>query len=155
MAHVKTSIVIRRSRSETFAYLTDLRNAKEWSTEVVDVRYDDRELQAGSTGVDVRRLGRRQLEMPWTVTSYEPPGRLVLEYGGRLPATARFSFRADPDGTRVTCDTELRPRGLWRLLAPVMVAEARRSDARQFQKVKEILEVAEGDHDSRTEGSRR
>ena len=145
MAHIKTSIVIRRSRSETFAYLTDLRNAKEWSTEVVDVRYDDRELHAGSRGVDIRRMGRRQLEMPWTVTSYEPPTRLVLEYGGRFPATAHFSFRAEPDGTRVTCDTELRPRGLWRLLAPVMTAEARRSDATQFQKVKEILEVAEGD----------
>jgi hypothetical protein len=95
----------------------------------------------GATGVDIRRMGRRQLEMPWTVTSYEPPERLVIEYGGPFPATTDYSFREERDGTRVTCDADLRPRGLWRLLAPVMAVEARRSDAAQFQKAKEILEA--------------
>ena len=33
MAHIKTSIVIRRPQDETFAYLTDPRNAKDWSSE--------------------------------------------------------------------------------------------------------------------------
>ena len=37
MAHIKTSIVIQRSQDETFAYLTDPRNAKDWSSELVDV----------------------------------------------------------------------------------------------------------------------
>jgi hypothetical protein len=140
-AHITTSIVIRRSQDETFAYLTDLRNAKEWSTEVVDVRYDADDLRLGTTGVDVRRMGRsREIEMPWEVTAYEPPDRLVLEYGGRFPATADFSFRAEPDGTRVSCEVELRPRGLWKLLTPLLAVEARKADAAQFQKVKAILE---------------
>jgi uncharacterized protein YndB with AHSA1/START domain len=140
MAHIKTSIVVRRPRAETFAYLTDLRNAKEWSTEVVDVRYDGDDLRVGTTGVDTRRMGSKQLEMPWTVTAYEPPRRIVLEYGGRFAATADFSFAVEPEGTSVTCDTELRPRGLWRLLTPLMAAEARKADTVQFKKIKQILE---------------
>jgi uncharacterized protein YndB with AHSA1/START domain len=143
MAHIKTSIVIRRPQDETFTYLTDPRNAKDWSTELVDVTYDG-DLTEGTTGVDTRRMGRKHVVMPWIVTAYERPERIVFEYGRPFPATAVYSFRADHGGTLVTCDTELRPRGLWRMLAPVMAAEAKKVDAVQFQKVKEILEARGG-----------
>ena len=33
--------------------------------------------------------------MPWIVTAYERPERIVFEYGRPFPATAEFSFRAD------------------------------------------------------------
>jgi uncharacterized protein YndB with AHSA1/START domain len=147
MARIKTSIVIRRPLDETFAYLTDPRNAKDWSSEIVDVTYNG-DLTEGSTGVDTRRMGRKEVVMPWIVTAYERPERIVFEYGRPFPATAEFSFRAHEGGTLVTCDTELRPRGLWRMLAPVMAAEAKKVDAVQFQKVKEILEARSASKDS-------
>ena len=111
------------------------------------------DLTEGSTGVDTRRMGRKEVVMPWIVTAYERPERIVFEYGRPFPATAEFSFRAHEGGTLVTCDTELRPRGLWRMLAPVMAAEAKKVDAVQFQKVKEILEARSASKDS--EGSMR
>ena len=80
MVHIRTSIMIRRSQEETFDYLTDVRNAKEWSVELVDVDYDG-DLREGSTGVDTRRVGRKQTSMPWVVTGYERPERIVFEYG--------------------------------------------------------------------------
>ena len=152
MARIKTSIVIRRPLDETFAYLTDPRNAKDWSSELVDVTYNG-DLTEGSTGVDTRRMGRKEVVMPWIVTAYERPERIVFEYGRPFPATAEFSFRAHEGGTLVTCDTELRPRGLWRMLAPVMAAEAKKIDAVQFQKAKQILEARSASKDS--EGSMR
>jgi uncharacterized protein YndB with AHSA1/START domain len=139
MSRIKTSIVIRYPQDETYDYLTDPRNATEWSTELVAVTYDG-DLAQGTTGTDTRKMGRKEIVMPWTVTVYEPPERIVFEYGRPFPATAEFSFRATASGTLVTCDTELRPRGLWRLLVPIMVREARNADRVQFQKVKEILE---------------
>ena len=139
MAHIRTSIVIRRPQEETFDYLTDLRNAKEWATEIVDVAYDG-ELRVGAKGVDTRRRGSKEFRLPWTVTAYQRPERLVLEFGQPVPATAEFTFQPEPGGTRVSCDTDLRPRGRWRLLTPVLAAEARHVDADQFQKAKEILE---------------
>ncbi|MGH3119363.1 MAG: SRPBCC family protein [Gaiellales bacterium] len=139
MPRIKTSLEIRRSQQETFDYLTDLRNAPEWSTEVVDVTYDG-DLREGTTGKDVRRMGRKEIVMPWTVTAYDAPRRIVFEYGAPFPATADFSFEPTAHGTLVTCDTDLRPRGLWRLLAPLMAKEARKADEVQFAKVKAILE---------------
>lgn len=153
MVHIRTSIMIRRSQEETFDYLTDVRNAKEWSVELVEVDYDG-DLREGSTGVDTRRVGRKQTSMPWVVTGYERPERIVFEYGGQFPATADFTFRAEDGGTRVTCNTDLRLRGVWRLLAPVFAAEAGKVDRAQFHKVKAILESRAVGVDPGSEGSR-
>jgi uncharacterized protein YndB with AHSA1/START domain len=139
MPLITTSIEIRRPQEETFDYLTDLRNANEWATELVDVTYDG-DLARGTTGTDIRKMGRKEMVMPWTVTTYDRPSRIVFEYGSPFPATAEFSFNTTEAGTLVTCSTELRPRGLWRLLTPLMVKEARKTDQVQFEKVKEILE---------------
>lgn len=153
MVHISTSVVIRRSREETFDYLTDIRNAKEWSVELVDVAYDG-DLRQGSTGVDTRQVGRKQTSMPWVVTAYERPERIVFEYGGQFPATADFDFHAEDGGTRVTCNTDLRLRGVWRLLAPVFAAEAGKVDRAQFDRVKAILESRPVGVDPGADGSR-
>ena len=139
MKRIDTSLEIKRPTTDVFDYLTDLRNAKEWNTEVVDVRYDG-ELRAGATGVDRRRMGRKEIEMPWTITAFERPRRMVIDYAKPFPATAEFSFSPTSSGTLVRCLTELRPRGLWRLLTPLIAREAKSADRAQFAKVKVILE---------------
>ena len=153
MVHIRTSLVIRRPQEETFDYLTDLRHAKEWATELVDVAYDG-ELRVGATGVDTRRRGGKEFRLPWTVTAYKRPDRVVLEFGQPLPATVEFTFRPEAGGTRFSCDTDLRPRGLRRLLTPVLAAEVRHIDAPQFRKAKEILESRGATVDSNQEEAR-
>jgi uncharacterized protein YndB with AHSA1/START domain len=139
MPKVETSIEIKRPREEVFAYLTDRKNAKVWSTELVDVIYDG-ELAEGTTGTDIRKVGRKEIVMPWTVTAFDPPNRVVFESTAPFPATADFTFRSTGAGTLLTCSMDLRPRGLWRLLSPLIAREGRKSDQAQFQKVKQILE---------------
>jgi hypothetical protein len=139
MPKVVTSIEIERPREEVFAYLTDRKNAKAWSTEFVDVIYDG-ELAEGTTGTDIRRVGRKEIVMPWTVTAFDPPNRVAFESRAPFPATADFTFRSTGAGTLLTCSMDLRPRGFWRLLGPLIAWEGKRSDRAQFQKVKQILE---------------
>ena len=139
MPKVETSIEIARPREEVFAYLTDRKNAKAWSTELVDVTYDG-ELAKGTTGADIRKVGRKKIVMPWTVTAFDPPNRVVFESTAPFPATADFSFRSTGAGTLLTCSMGLRPRGFWRLLGPLIAREGRKGDQAQFQKVKQILE---------------
>lgn len=139
MPRVETTVEIARPQEEVFAYLSDLRNAMEWTVELVDVSYDG-VLALGTKGTDTRKMGGRELVMPWEVTAFRPPHRVVFEYGPPFPATADFSFRATGAGTLVTCAVDLRPRGLWRLLAPLMAREAKKTDKAQFEKVKRILE---------------
>jgi uncharacterized protein YndB with AHSA1/START domain len=138
-----TSVLIDRPVAEVFEFFTDLRNAPEWSVEVTEVRYDG-DIRLGATGVDTRRSGKKTEEWPWTVTEYDPPHRVTFSYSTPVEATSVFSFEQSPDGTRMTCDTDLRPRGLWHLLAPFIRAEAKRNDRAQFAKAKALLE-ARGD----------
>jgi hypothetical protein len=139
MPRVVTSIEIARPRDEVFAYLNDRRNAKAWTTEFVDVIYDG-ELAEGTTGTDIRRVGRKEIVMPWTVTAFDPPNRVAFESTAPFPATADFTFRSTGAGTLLTCSMDLRPRGFWRLLGPLIAREGKKSDRAQFQKVKQILE---------------
>ena len=97
MPKVVTSIEIARPQEEVFAYLTDRKNAKVSSTEVVDVIYDG-ELAEGMTGTDIRKVGRKEIVMPWRVTAFDPPNRVVFDSTAPFPATADFSFTSTGAG---------------------------------------------------------
>jgi uncharacterized protein YndB with AHSA1/START domain len=139
MPRIATSIEIERSREEVFDYLTDLNNAAEWTTGLVAVSYDG-PLKRGAVGSDTRKMGGKQIVMPWTVTAFHPPSRVTFEYGAPWPATVDFTFETTGGTTVVTCTADLRPRGVWRLLSPVMAREGKKTDQAQFEKVKNILE---------------
>ena len=140
VASISTTVEIDRPIEEVFEYLTNLDNAPEWSVEVVDVRHDG-PLQVGATGQDVRMMGKKQVTMPWTVTEFTPPHRMVLDYTEPFPINAAFLFASTPSGgTRVTCNTEMKPTGRWKLMSPLMAREGAKTDRTQFEKVKRILE---------------
>jgi uncharacterized protein YndB with AHSA1/START domain len=140
MQRIVTTIEIHRPVDEVFDFLTDLDNAPLWAVNLVEVRHDG-PLGPGARGTDVRTMGRKQAEMPWEITRYEPPNVVEFTYGKPFPATATFRFDATAHGTRMTCDTTLHLVGLYRLLKPAIAREARRTDAQQFQNAKELLEA--------------
>ena len=97
---------------------------------MVDVR-DDGELRQGTTGSDIRKFGRKEIEKPRNVTSFDPPNRMVIQYeqpsddGGILvprkrrrhprylrhaPQTQRFWRLLDLPGERNESRTEERRR---------------------------------------------
>lgn len=139
MVESVTSVDIARPIAEVFEYLVNIDNALEWTTELVSVQHDG-PIQLGATGVDVRTMGNKEIEMPWEVTAFEPPHRALFEYTEPFPAKADFIFEEVDGGTRVTCKTTLQPTGLWRLMSPLMAREAHKTDEAQFQKAKRILE---------------
>lgn len=140
MARISTAVEIDRPISDVWAYLTDLHNAKDWSTEVVETSYSG-PLGLGATGVDTRMWGKKQVKWDWEVTEYEPPRLLQLTYGPPLNAVASFGFEEIArQRTRVSCDTDLAPSGWWRLMTPIITMEGRKADETQFAKVKAILE---------------
>lgn len=141
MAKIVTALDIERPVETVWSYLTDLHNSKDWSTEVVDTVYSG-PIRLGATGVDTRRWGKRELQMNWEVTKYDPPRLLTLTYGAPLNAVADFTFEpTHAGGTRLTCSTTIKPQGWMRLLAPIIALEGRRADEKQFAKAKAILEA--------------
>jgi uncharacterized protein YndB with AHSA1/START domain len=140
MQRILTTIEINRPVEEVFGFLTNLDNAPRWTVGLVEVRVDGR-LRLGTRGTDVRTMGRKQVEMPWEVTRYEPPEVVEFTYGKPLPATATFTFERTAQGTRMTCDTTVRPTGLYRLISPLIAREGRKTDALQFRKAKKLMEA--------------
>ena len=144
MARISTVVEIDRPVSTVWAYLTDLNNAKDWSSEVVETSYSG-PIRLGATGVDTRLWGQKEVKWDWVVTQYEPARLLQLTYGAPLNAVASFEFEEiSPERTRVSCDTILAPSGWWRLMTPFIAAEGRKADETQFAKVKSILERPPG-----------
>jgi uncharacterized protein YndB with AHSA1/START domain len=140
MKPIITSVEIDRPINDVFEYLSNLDNAPQWTTGLIEIRHDG-DLRTGATGTDVRTMGRKQVEMPWTVTAFAPPCKMVFEYGPPFPVTAVFSLETMPaGGTRLTCRTQMRLLGLYRLLAPIVSREARKVDKVQFARAKDILE---------------
>jgi uncharacterized protein YndB with AHSA1/START domain len=140
MTRIVTSVDIERPITDVWNYLTDLHNAKDWSSEVIETEYSG-PLQLGATGVDTRKSGKKEVEWEWVVTAYEPPNLLALTYGPPLNAVANFTFEnLEADRTRVSCVTDIKPSGWWRLMTPMIAAEGRKADETQFAKVKAILE---------------
>jgi uncharacterized protein YndB with AHSA1/START domain len=140
MPTVTTTVDINRPIEEVFEYLTNVDNAPEWSVEIVEVTRDG-PFRLGATGKDVRMMGKKQVSMPWTVTEFAPPRRMVLEYTEPFAFSAAFLFEATSLGTtQVTCTSQMNPTGRWRLLSPIMKREAAKTDRIQFENAKQILE---------------
>lgn len=139
MTRVVTTIDIERIPDDVFAFLTDLGNAPLWAVDLVEVRHHG-PLRLGATGVDVRTIGKKPTEMPWEVVVFDPPHTLALAYSEPLPATSTFTMEAISSGTRLTCDTTLKLKGVYRLMAPMIAKEARTTDEEQFRRAKSVLE---------------
>lgn len=138
MFTVTTSVEINRPIDEVFGYMSNLDNL-EWTVGLVEVNHDG-SLRLGAGGTDVRLMGRREVTMPWTVTAYEPPHRVQFEYQKPFPLTADFRLESVKGRTLVACETTMKPKGLWRLLGPLMALETKKTDRTQFAKLREILE---------------
>lgn len=139
MTRVVTTIDIERPVEDVFGFLTDLDNLPQWAVGLLEVRHDGH-VRLGAKGVEVRMVGKKKTEMPWEVIRYEPPRVVAFAYSEPLPATATFTMEPIAGGTRLTCDTELELKGIYRLMAPMIVKEARQTDAKQFAKAKATLE---------------
>ena len=141
MTDFVTTVDVERPLETVWNYLTDLHRRKDWSTDVVDTVYLG-PIRLGTTGVDFRRVGKNEITVNWEVIGCHPPTLLVLTFGLPLNSIARFSFRPTPTGgTRLTCRTTIKNNGWRRLISPLIVAKARRTDEAQLARAKVNLET--------------
>jgi uncharacterized protein YndB with AHSA1/START domain len=139
MARLETHTTVERPRDEVFAFMTDPERFPSWLA-VEDVELDG-PMRLGATGSETRRMLGRRLRMEWEVTAYEPGRRIAFRYpSGPIAADAAFTFETVGAATRVTCATDLHLRGLYRVLAPLVVREARKEDEANFRRVRDVLE---------------
>lgn len=143
MLVIEASTVIDRPLEEVFDYVADMRNASDYSAELVEARKTSNgPVGLGTTfAITAQILGRR-LESNTEIVDYEPYRTFALEHdAGPLKAQDdRFTFERADGGTRVTHRVEAESGGLFRFADPVVSRLMRRQWETNMGVLKELLE---------------
>lgn len=114
---LEQSFMARQSPEETFDYLADVTNEPRWNPWGSEVH----KVSAGPIGPNARFSGRykRFGQVEQWLSIYEPPSR--VRYQSKT-MDGRMTFELEPvaTGTRVRLVAEAFPRGLMKLMDPLM-----------------------------------
>ena len=129
---------VPRSPEETFDFLADLRNERAWNPRVVDIEKSSAgRVSRGTTFLGrYRGIGRLDTEL----TDYERPGRIGFRSSGprmRIPGT--FTLTPTSRGTQIDLTADLRPRGLFLALTPLMAVVMKGQNEAAGRRLRAVL----------------
>lgn len=142
MIHIEDSIVINRPVEEVFAYVSDLTNAPEWQTGLLEVRRTTTApLGVGTQFTFVRKFLGRKLEASNVFTVYSPHEIITfVTTSGPVAVEASYLFQTQAAGTQMTCRMAMKAEGFSRLAEPLIAASVRREMSAEFGYLKDLLE---------------
>jgi len=142
MVHVDGEIVINRPVEEVFDFVADERNEPRYNPRMRTAE----QTTAGPIGVGTRfravtvSMGR-PVEMIIELTGYERPGRLAsVTHMSSMNLAGALTFDPVAGGTRMRWSWELQPRGILRLLSPLVARIGRSQERRIWTCLKGLLE---------------
>lgn len=139
MATLESSVTVNRAAEDVFAYLTDPHRRPEWQQTCVEVRDVPDRIEAGASWIDVEK---REGPIPVTLVAYEPHHRYVDRIDSRVATVdVTVTLRPQGDATEVHARADGQPRGIWRVLFPVMKPTFRRQLHRDLTGVRDNLEA--------------
>ena len=144
MARIDGEIVIDRPVDVVFDYVADQTNEPQYNPQMVRAE----KITAGPVGKGTRfrsavaSMGRTA-EMLIECTGYDRP-RLLESTTTMRQADIRYTLRFEPAaaGTRMRWSGQVRPKGAFRLLGPVITWMGIRQEQRIWTSLKEHLEAA-------------
>jgi uncharacterized protein YndB with AHSA1/START domain len=140
---VLTQVVIDRPRAEVAAYAADPDNATRWYVNIKSVEWQTpRPLAVGSRIAFVAEFLGRRLEYAYEVTQLEPERRLVMRTSAQpFPMETTYTWEdADGGGTLMSLENSGAPSGVSRLATPFIARSMRRSNRKDLDLLKRILE---------------
>ncbi len=132
MTHAARTVEVASPIEDVFAFLADGMNEQRWRPDVTSVR------PASGSGVGavwaqtMRGPGGRSIRGDYRITRLDEPSVIEFEViAGPARPTGRFALVAlTPTSTEVTFTLNLVPRGLMRLLGPMIAKQvAKEADA--------------------------
>jgi hypothetical protein len=140
---VVTDVEIQRPRAEVAAFAMDPDNATKWYRNIKQVEWKTpRPLQVGSNIAFVARFLGRTIAYTYEVREMTPGERFVMSTSdGPFAMETTYGWSDIPGrGTRMTLRNRGRPSGFGKVAAPMMTNAMRRANAKDLERLKEILE---------------
>ena len=117
MAELEITVDVQAAPAATFAYLADLTNLAEWDSSVRTAELaSDTGPAIGRTFDVVLGFYGKQLDATYEITDYVCDERIGWSIAGRADGSTQIDLEANGPGTRVRYRTQLRMRGMARLL---------------------------------------
>ena len=142
MAHIEGEIVVDRPVDVVFDFVADERNEPRFNPRLTSVE----QISAGPIGLGTRfratttSMGR-SAEMVIEFTAFERPQRLSSStHMSAMEMSGTLTFEAIPAGTLMRWSWEVEPRGILKLLTPLVGFMGRRQEQIIWTSLKRYLE---------------
>lgn len=145
MVHIEGEILIERPTEDVFDFVADECNEPRYNSQM---RRADK-ISEGPTGLGTQyraevMSGGRAVPMVIEFTGYERPRRLASTTRmSNMDIRYTLSFESASDGTRMRWVGEVEPKGVLRLMAPLVGWMGRRQEVRIWTGLKQLLEGQE------------
>ena len=137
----RVDLVIRRPPEAVLELLTRFQDIPKFVPQVESAEQTSPgAVGVGTTFVQRGRILGRRVETPTRVTIHEPPHRFAYTAAGVLPYTARYTLSGVAEGTRLDADVSMQPRGLLRLLEPLLAAQLPKLYRANLDRMRQLLE---------------
>jgi hypothetical protein len=145
MAHVENEIMINRTPEDVYAFLADGLNNPAWRPGVQSIS-----LKSGTAGTVgaiyaqvLTRPGARPVVGDYEITLAAPGQRLCFQVvAGPARPSGEYRLSRVPGGTVVRFSLDLHPKGLLKLVGP-MISRTMKSEVAQLGMLKQVLESAD------------
>jgi uncharacterized membrane protein len=138
---IQNTIVVDRPIEAVFDYASHFERHPEWQPDLKAADFHG-PAQVGAAGTETRQMGPRVHTYQWRVSAYEPPNRLGFEtISGPMRPAGTMRFRSEGEATRVDFEMALNPRGLMKLLAPVIERQVQKANTGHLALFKQRLEA--------------
>ena len=134
---------IARPPTEVFAFVTDPARLHEWQGNVIEAEaIPPGPLATGSRIREVREVRGKRLEQLVEIAEMSAPQTFLMRVvEGPLPVHGDLSFIPSDSGTTVRLHAFGTATGATRLLTPLLSAGLKREFAKQYARLKEVLEA--------------
>lgn len=141
MPEATNSIEIHRPPADVFAFLADGENDRRWRTGVLDIHLKSGQGKGAVYEQGVKGPFGRRVPADYEITGYDPDRRLAFRaIAGPVRPEGAYELEPVDTGTRVTFSLRCVPRGLSKLMTP-MIAKTMRSEVAQLDNLRATLET--------------
>jgi uncharacterized protein YndB with AHSA1/START domain len=148
---IEGDIVIERPVDEVFDAVADERNEPRDNPDMLRTeKVTDGPIGEGTRFRSLHRGIRRPVVVSNEIITYERPTRLVITFTmDWADVEGTLTFEAVPAGTWMRWSWEVRPKGVYRLLTPVLPRLTKREEEGVWAGLKRMLEKRGADGDCR------